>query len=124
MRNDSYWYQKESKPFAQQLRRDMTPEEKHLWYDFLKDLPVPVKRQKIILGYVADFYVPSARLVIELDGSQHYSDEGKAYDSVRNDAMEQLGITVLRYSNDDIKKRFNAVCEHILHTIAERKEEK
>ena len=85
------------KSASQELRTNMTSEEKHLWYDYLKPLPVVVKRQKVIGKYIADFYVPSHKIVIELDGSQHYSDEGIEYDLERNEYMERLGITVLRY---------------------------
>ena len=81
------WYKKKLKPHAQQLRREMTKEERRLWYDFLKNLPITVKRQKIIDGYIVDFYIPSAKLVIELDGSQHYSDGGVEYDQERNAYM-------------------------------------
>ncbi len=91
----------------------MTVQEKKLWYQFLKDLPVTVKRQKIIGRYIADFYIPSAKLVIELDGSQHYSEEGKEYDTQRDEYMTSLGITVLRYTNTEITKNFGAVCENI-----------
>ncbi len=109
------WYTKELKPYAQELRKNetMTPQEKQLWYHFLKNLPFTVKRQKIFGGYIADFYIPSAKIVIELDGSQHYSEEGLEYDQERNEYMESLGITVLRYSNADVDKNFDAVCEDI-----------
>ena len=111
------WYTKELKPHAQELRRNMTKEERRLWYDFLKSLPVSVKRQKIIGSYIADFYIPSDKLVIELDGSQHYSDEGKDYDAERDAYMASLGVTVLRYSNADISENFTGVCEDILTHI-------
>ena len=111
------WYTKELKPHAQELRRNMTKEERRLWYDFLKPLTVSVKRQKIIGSYIADFYIPSDKIVIELDGSQHYSDEGKDYDAERDAFMTSLGITVLRYSNADISENFTSVCEDILAHI-------
>ena len=108
------WHIKKLKPYSQALRKNMTDQERHLWYDFLKDLPVTVKRQRIINGYIADFYIPSARLVIELDGSQHYTEDGIEYDSVRSGVMESLGLTVLRYSNAEINSSFSSVCEDIL----------
>ena len=95
----------------------MTKEERKLWYDFLKGLPVTVKRQKIIGVYIADFYIASAKIVIELDGSQHYSEEGQAYDRERNTYMESLGITVLRYSNAEVNYNFSGVCEDILSKL-------
>ena len=109
------WYSKNLKPYAQELRknRNMTPQERKLWYHFLKELPFPVKRQKINGGYIADFYVPSAKLVIELDGSQHYSEEGLEYDAERDQYMRSLGLTVLRYSNADLSRNYEAVCDDI-----------
>ncbi len=95
----------------------MTKEECHLWYDFLKSLPVTVKRQKIIGGYIADFYCAAANLVIELDGSQHYEAEGKAKDIERDSYFSSLGITVLRYPNTDIHHNFNGVCQDILQRL-------
>ena len=92
----------------------MTPEEKHLWYDFLKKLPVTVNRQKNIGDYIVDFLIAEKRIVIEIDGKQHGTLEGRKSDKKRDEDFRNLGITVLRYTNEDIEKRFNAVCEDIL----------
>ena len=73
-------YQRKLIPRAKELRRDMTPQERHLWYDFLKDYPVRFQRQKAIDSFIIDFYCASAKLMIELDGSQHFSAQGLAYD--------------------------------------------
>ncbi len=102
---------------ARYLRRNMTKEERHLWYDFLKSLPLMVHRQKVIGPYIADFYMAKARLVIELDGSQHYEDEGKAADRQRDAYMQSLGLRVLRYSNLDVNRNFEAVCTDILNHL-------
>ena len=102
---------------AQKLRREMTKEERHLWYDFLKTLPVTVNRQKVIGAYIVDFYCASAKLVIELDGSQHYEDMGAASDLVRDDALNRLGLTVVRYSNADINRNFDGVCADLLRRL-------
>ena len=91
----------------------MTKEEKRLWYDFLKGLPVTVHRQKMLGEYIVDFYCASAKLVIEVDGSQHYDDENELRDLRRDDYLRGLGLTVLRYSNRDINERFLYVCEDI-----------
>ena len=99
---------------AQALRRGMTPEEKHLWYDFLKRLPVTVNRQKNIGNFIVDFYIASARIVIELDGSYHNLPSNKESDAARDAELQKLQITVLRYRNIDINKNFNAVCNDIL----------
>ena len=102
---------------AQTLRREMTREERHLWYDFLKRLPVTVNRQKVIGHYIVDFYCASAKLVIELDGSQHFEESGAASDRSRDNALEQLGITVVRYSNEEINRNFDGVCADLLRRL-------
>ena len=106
-------YSKKLAGNAKTLRKNMTKEERHLWYDFLRSLPVMVHRQKVIGNYIVDFYIASARLVIELDGSQHYGAEGLCADESRDAYLKSLGLTVLRYSNADVNCRFQAVCEDI-----------
>ena len=96
----------------------MTKEERHLWYDFLKSLPQTFHRQKVIGNYIVDFYCASAKLVIELDGSQHYEESDKNADLARTAFLESLGLKVLRYSNSDINRNFPGVCEDILRHIA------
>lgn len=98
----------------------MTPQERHLWYDFLRYYPVKVYKQRIIGHYIVDFYCASASLVIEVDGSQHYEDRGREKDHMRTSYLESLGLTVVRYSNADINVRFQAVCEDIDRIIRER----
>ena len=98
---------------SKMLRRNMTKEEKHLWYDFLKLLPVTVNRQKVIDRYVVDFYIASAKLVIELDGSQHFENDHKKADEERDERLSQMGIKVLRYTNQEINQNFEAVCREI-----------
>ena len=102
---------------AQKLRREMTKEERRLWYDFLKQLPLTVNRQKVIGHYIVDFYCASAKLAIELDGSQHYESEGTTSDQERDYALNQLGITVVRYSNSDIDRNFDGVCADLLRRL-------
>ena len=104
-------------PYAKKLRREMTKEERHLWYDFLRNLPVPVKRHKVIGPYILDFYCASAKLVIELDGSQHTEEAERRSDQERDAYLSGLGLKVLRYSNLDIQRRFQSVCEDILKRI-------
>ena len=99
---------------AQELRKYMTKEERHLWYDFLKRLPMTVYRQKPLGPYIVDFYIAEANLVIELDGSQHYEDEGERYDRERDAYLRSIGLEVLRYSNYDIHKHFKNICDDIL----------
>ena len=105
------------KPYAQKLRREMTKEERHLWYDFLKDLPINVNRQKVIGKYIVDFYIASYEIVIELDGSQHYEAEGIDSDKERDAYLSGLGMIVLRYSNDDVNNNFDGICEDILNRL-------
>lgn len=95
----------------------MTPEEKHLWYDFLKRLPFNVRRQHNIENYIVDFYIAKKKIVIEIDGVQHTSPEHKKADEQRDAALKIWGITVLRYSNDNIRNNFNAVSLDILQNL-------
>ena len=99
------------------LRKNMTKEERHLWYDFLKLQPFTVHRQKVIGSYIVDFYIAQAGIVIELDGSQHYEQPGEEADRDRDAYLQSLGLTVLRYSNADVNRRFQGVCEHILQHL-------
>ena len=99
------------------LRRNMTKEEKHLWYDFLKKLPQTIHRQKVIGKYIVDFYCAEAKLVIELDGSQHSTKSGAEDDFLRDEYLNDLGITVLRYSNIDVFENFEGVCSDINRKI-------
>ena len=101
-------------PFAQKLRRDMTKEERRLWYDCLRQLPVTFHRQKVIGPYIVDFYCAQAKLVVELDGSQHYEAAGVVSDRERDAYLSGLGLRVLRYSNADVNRRFDGVCGNIL----------
>ncbi|MBR1552478.1 MAG: endonuclease domain-containing protein [Schwartzia sp.] len=98
---------------AQNLRRNMTKEERALWYDYLKHLPITINRQKVIGRYILDFYCASAKIAIELDGSQHYEDEGRVKDEKRDKYLNERGITVLRYSNRAVNLKFREVCEDI-----------
>lgn len=107
-------------PNARSLRREMTKQEKHLWYDFLKAYPIKVYKQRIIDNFIADFYCHKARLVIELDGSQHYTPEGKSYDQARTEVLERYGLQVLRFLNSEVDDNFDGVCHVIDRTIRER----
>ena len=102
---------------ARKLRRDMTKQERHLWYDFLKDRPQRFQRQKAIGNYIVDFYCHSAKLVVELDGSQHYEDDVRAYDKERTRYLEQLGLKVLRFVNSDVDLHFESVCMAIMREL-------
>ncbi|MBQ6873862.1 MAG: endonuclease domain-containing protein [Clostridia bacterium] len=113
-------YNKQLKETAQKLRREMTPQERHLWYDFLKNYPIRFNRQRPIAKYIADFYCSQAKLVIEIDGSQHYSDEGKMDDENRTYVLNQYGLEVIRFSNRDINTNFEGVCIVIDQKVKER----
>ena len=95
------------------LRKNMTKEERHLWYDYLKLLPITVRRQKVIGTYIVDFYIAEAKLVIELDGSQHFEESGQEKDAQRDAYLESLGLTVLRIPNNAVMENFRGVCEKI-----------
>ena len=103
--------------FAKTLRKNMTKEERHLWFDFLKQLPYTVNRQKVFGCYILDFYIAAANLAIELDGAQHYEERGALSDAERDASLRNRGITVLRYSNREINEEFSSVCEDILHHL-------
>lgn len=107
----------QSRRRAQTLRKSMTKEERHLWYDFLKTYPIQFKRQYQIGHYYVDFFCYQAKLIVEIDGSQHYIQETLAYDNARTNFLEQQGYVVIRFSNRDIMERFRAVCEAIDNTV-------
>ena len=98
---------------ARELRKNMTPQERRLWYCFLRNHPLKFYRQRPIGGYIADFYCRKLRLVIEIDGSQHNIDETIEYDRIRTEYMNSLGLNVIRFSNRDIDDKFSSVCEKI-----------
>ena len=113
-------YNKENIPLAKTLRKNMTPWERKLWYDFLKYYPVRFQRQKAIGNYIADFYCARAKLVIELDGSQHYTSQGLAYDRERTAVLSKYDLSVLRFTNYDIDHHFDVVCRRIDNEIQTR----
>ncbi len=104
---------------ARKLRKDMTPQERKLWYLFLRSYPVKFYKQRIIGSYIADFYCAAGKLVIEIDGSQHYDDEQKAYDCARTAYLNKLDLNILRFSNADINERFSQVCDAIHQYLQE-----
>lgn len=106
---------------ARNLRRSMTKEERHLWYDFLRSYPDHVYKQRIMGDYVVDFYCAAAQLVIELDGSQHYDEKQQAYDTVRTSYLESLDLVVLRIPNNQVNENFEGVCAFIHRMIQQRK---
>ena len=107
---------------ARQLRQEMTPHERKLWYLFLRKYPIKIYKQRIIGKFIVDFYCASAKLVIEVDGSQHYEPQGMAHDEERSVFLSSLGLDVLRFSNRDIDREFRGVCEQIDITIQSRLE--
>ena len=113
-------YKSDLIPRAKKLRKQATPQENHLWYDFLRSYPVRFQRQKAIDTYIADFFCHAAKLVIEIDGSQHYEPEGMAHDEKRTEVLKKHGLEVLRFSNRDINLQFAAVCELIDNTVKTR----
>ncbi len=98
---------------AKTLRKNMTKEERHLWHDFLRQYPVRFLRQKVIDNYIVDFYCHQSRLIIELDGSQHYEEKGLLKDKIRTEKIESRNLTVIHIPNNAIKENFRGVCEYI-----------
>ena len=105
---------------ARSLRKEMTKEERHLWFDFLRDYPVKIYKQKIIGSFIVDFYCHQAKLVIELDGSQHYMGDGPKLDQKRTEELKKLGLHTLRFSNLDVNQNFDGVCSAIDLEIRKR----
>ena len=110
-------YNHELKPNAQRLRREMTRQERHLWYDFLKTYPVQFRRQKQFGRFIVDFFCADAMLVIEIDGAQHYNEQGLSYDKERSNYLNSLGLKVIRFTNIEIDRNFQGVCLSIDRTV-------
>ena len=106
-------HNKQLVPYAKRLRNEMTKEERHLWYDYLRTHSVRFSRQKILGKYIVDFYSPKAKLVIELDGSQHYEDENREKDNERTAFLKSYGLTIVRIPNNEVNRNFRGVCEYI-----------
>ena len=112
--------QKDLRKRSQELRRQMTKEERHLWYDFLKTYLVQFKRQYSLGVYIVDFYCYKAKLIVELDGSQHCEPKTMEYDRIRTEYLQKQGFLVLRFSNSDVMTQFRAVCETIDTAVKNR----
>ena len=113
-------HNKQLVPLAKRLRREMTKEERHLWYDFLKIYPMQFKRQFPIGSYIVDFYCDKAKLVLEIDGSQHCDPEAVEYDRKRTAFLEEKGLYVFRISNLDVMRNFRGVCEAVDMAVRDR----
>ena len=105
---------------ARLLRQNMTKEESLLWYDFLRTYPVRFLRQKVIDIYIVDFYCHKAKLIVELDGSQHFQEDGMLRDALRTEAMEKRDLMVIRIPNNEVNQNFRGVCEYIDRAVKER----
>ncbi len=105
---------------AQELRRNMTKEERRLWYEYLRNYPYQFRRQVTCGRFILDFYCAAAKLAVELDGSQHYTPEGKQYDAERREYLISQGIKVLRFSNADVLRNLYGVCQTIDIAVLER----
>ena len=101
------------------LRRDPTPAERKLWYEFLRDLPEKFTRQKPLGSYIADFYCSRMRLVIEIDGDSHFTPDGEQRDAGRTAALETHGLRLMRLTNAEVMQQFEAVCQRIEHALSE-----
>ena len=104
-------------PLAKQLRKEMTKEERHLWYDFLRAYPIRFSRQKVLGKYIADFYCAAAKLVIELDGGQHYEENAAQRDASRTAFLQGYGLTVIRIPNNEVVRNFDGVCAYIDNAV-------
>ena len=113
-------YNGDNIPLAKELRKNATPEERHLWYDFLRHYEIRFQRQKSIGNFIADFYCHKAKLVIELDGAQHYTPEGRGYDEFRTSRLEGYDRIVIRFTNWQIKTNFDGVCKFVDKIVKQR----
>jgi very-short-patch-repair endonuclease len=104
---------------AREMRRKMTPAEAKLWYQFLRNAPVKFRRQRPAGWYILDFYCPAKKLVIEVDGAQHYTPEGRAYDAERTAYLESCGLKVIRFTNREVIANLSGVVKEILKVLAE-----
>ena len=112
-------YNKNNIVLSKNLRANATKQENHLWYDFLSGHNLRFQRQKAINNFIADFYCHKARLIIEIDGSQHFTENGKNHDNFRTEILENLGLTVIRFTNEQIDKNFEGVCLYIDKVISD-----
>ena len=110
-------YQKKNIPLAKNLRKNATPQENHLWYDFLSTYKIRFQRQKAIDHFIADFYCHKAKLIIEIDGSQHYTEKSRREDEFRTEILAGYGLKVIRFTNHQINTNFQGVCEYIDTTV-------
>jgi len=110
-------YGRHLKDRARALRKGMTEPEKKLWYQFLRDIPVMVHRQKIIQHYIVDFYIASKKLIIEIDGDTHYTEQSEQYDAMRTKQFEKIGLRVIRFTNREVRGEFTGVCDTILREL-------
>ena len=113
-------YNKELKSLARTNRKNMTRHEKHLWYDFLSGYEIKFVKQRPIDGYIVDFYCDKAKLAVELDGSQHFTENGEEYDKNRTKIIEKYGVEVIRFTNMQVDEDFEAVCIAIDAKVKER----
>ena len=122
-------YNKKNITLAKNLRKNATSQEHHLWYDFLSKYEIRFQRQKVIDNFIADFYCHKAKLIIEIDGSQHYTEAGRKHDEFRTEILEGYDLKVIRFTNQEIQTYFQDVCEYIdvvvkssLREVAKRRE--
>ena len=106
-------YNEKNITLAKNLRKNATPQENHLWYDFLSKYEIRFQRQKAIDNFIADFYCHKAKLIIEIDGSQHYEEENRRNDEIRTEILEGYDLKVIRFTNRQIDTNFRGVCEYI-----------
>jgi very-short-patch-repair endonuclease len=107
-------------PYARENRREMTPAERKLWFQFLRTAPVKFRKQRPAGWYILDFYCPEKKLVIEVDGAHHYTEEGLEYDRIRTNYLESCGLKVVRFANRDVMTNLSGVAQKILEVLEEK----
>ena len=117
-------YEKSNIVLARNLRKQMTPFERKLWYGYLREYPIRIQRQKPLLNYIVDFYCARAGLAIEVDGGGHYTEEQIKKDLERTEKLESISVRTIRICNLDVAKNFRGVCEYIDDEIKKSMKEK
>ena len=115
-----FTYNKSLIPFAKGLRKNMTRQERKLWYDYLRNAGVRFQRQKTILGYIVDFYAASVKLGVEIDGGQHFTEEAMSYDAGRTEQLQEMDVEIIRFTNIEVDENFDQVCRAIEYAVKQR----
>jgi len=108
---------------AHKMRNEPTEEENKLWHILLKKIRPRFLRQRVIGNYIVDFCCPKLKLIIEVDGEQHYMPENEKYENKRTAFLEQSGYKIIRFYNSDVNRLIRNAEQTIIYTCKDRAEE-